>query len=192
MQYLTDQFQLVDTPDKLPLLCGFLRSDLRAKSVWYFGKTSAALTLRTLLSDGSLCMVFYRLMRFFKRCRLGPLAAIIYKLNSLFTGAVIGRNADFGPGLIVLHSHGLVVNTAVRGGVNVILEGNVTLGAEKNRSPVLGDHVFIGTGARVLGSVTVGNSARIGANAVVLQDIPPHATAVGIPARVVKTRDEAT
>ena len=102
---------------------------------------------------------------------------------------MIGRRADLGPGLVILHSVGLVVNTAVRGGENVIVEGCVTIGAEKGRSPTLGDHVFIGSGARVLGAVSVGNGARIGANAVVLADLPDGATAVGIPAKVVKVAE---
>jgi len=191
VQYLTDRFERINAPDRQALLFGLLRSDLRAKSAWYFGRTSAALTLRALLTDGSLCMVLYRLMRFLKRCRLGIPAAIVYKLNSFLTGAVIGRGADFGPGFVVLHSHGLVVNSSVRGGANVILEGNVTVGAEKDRSPILGNNVFVGTGARLLGAVEIGDFARIGANAVVLRDVPPHATAVGVPARVVKTRQEA-
>jgi serine O-acetyltransferase len=81
-----------------------------------------------------------------------------------------------------------VVNTSVRGGANVVLEGGVTIGAEKDRSPVLGDNVFLGAGARIIGGVRVGSGARIGANAVVVKDVPDGATAVGVPARVVRTR----
>ena len=65
----------------------------------------------------------------------------------------------------------------------------MTIGAERRQSPVLGDGVFVGAGAKVLGSVRVGDGARIGANAVVVHDVPPHATVVGIPARVVRTRN---
>jgi serine O-acetyltransferase len=107
------------------------------------------------------------------------------------TGAVIGRGAEFGPGLVILHSIGLVVNSAVRGGEDVILEGCVTIGAEKGKAPRLGDRVFVGSGARIIGGVCVGNDARIGANAVVLKDVPEAATAVGVPARVVKIHGEA-
>jgi serine O-acetyltransferase len=82
----------------------------------------------------------------------------------------------------------VVVNGSVRGGADVYLEHLVTIGAERRQSPVLGDGVFVGAGAKVLGSVRVGDGARIGANAVVVHDVPPHATVVGIPARVVRTR----
>jgi serine O-acetyltransferase len=142
-----------------------------------------------LVTDGALCTVLYRMMRFLQRGHLGPPAALVYKLNALLTGAVIGRGAEFGPGLVILHSQALVVNASVRGGENVVLEGCVTVGAEKDKAPVLGDRVFVGSGARVLGPVAVGSGARIGANAVVLTDVPENATAVGVPAKVVKVRE---
>ena len=190
MRFLTDQFESVEVNDRVPLLFGRLRMDLRAKSVWYYGRTSALLTLRMLLSDGSLCSALYRLMASLKRLHLGALAAIVYKLNALLTGAVIGRGAEFGPGLVILHSHALVINTAVHGGHNVILEGCVTIGAEKQASPELGDGVFVGSGARIIGGARVGHGARIGANAVVLKDVPDGATAVGVPAKVIKIHSE--
>ncbi len=191
MDYLTDTFERVPAPDRAGRgLLGMLRADMAAKAAWYGGRTGRSLCLRMLLSDGSLCTVLYRLMRALRRCHLGPLAAIVYKLNAFCTGAVIGRGAQFGPGLVVLHSVGLVVNKSVSGGANVILEGSVTIGAEKDRSPVLGENVFVGAGARIIGGVSVGSGARIGANAVVVDDVPDGATAVGVPARVVRTRGE--
>ncbi len=191
MKFLTDKFEGVLLSENWrPRLLGDLRADLCAKSIWYYGKAGRLLSLRMLLSDGTLSTVLYRLMSALRRCRLGPLAAIVYKLNSFLTGAVIGRGAEFGPGLIVLHSFGLVINTSVRGGSNVIIEGGVSIGAEKGKSPVVGDNVFIGSGAKVLGEVRVGDGARIGANAVVVKDVPAGATAVGVPAKIVKVGGE--
>jgi len=190
MRYLTDRFEYVAATGKgRPWLFPMLRGDLAARSAWYYGKVGRGLSLRMLFADGGLCTVLYRLMRALMRWRLGPLAAIVYKMNAFLTGAVIGRGAEFGPGLVILHSVGLVINTAVRGGDNVIVEGCVAIGAEKGRSPALGDHVFIGSGARVIGGVRVGNRARIGANAVALADVPEGGTAVGIPAKVVKVAE---
>jgi serine O-acetyltransferase len=191
MKFLTDQFEEVPIESgRQPWLFADLRADMRAKAVWYYGaqRQGRLDCLRMLMSDGSLCTVLYRLMRALRRMRLGPAAAAVYKLNAFLTRAVIGRGAEFGPGLIILHSVGVIVNTAVRGGENVILEGGVTLGAEKKQSPTLGDNVFIGGGAKVIGGVRLGNGARIGANAVVVEDVPEGATAVGIPARVVRVR----
>ncbi len=191
MKFLTDQFSMVELADRRRIFLGDLRADLVAKSVWYYGRAGRLLSARMLLSDGALCTILYRLMRGLRHYHLGPLAAAVYKLNAFLTGAVIGRGAEFGPGLIILHSVGLVVNTAVRGGTNVVLESGVVIGAEKGRSPVLGDQVFAGAGAKVIGGVHVGNRARIGANAVVVEDVPDGGTAVGIPARIVKVRSEA-
>lgn len=192
MKLLTDRFELVEAPEPRPAcLLGNLRADLRAKSIWFYGRASARLSLRMLCSDGSLCTVLYRLMRALKRWRLGPLAAAVYKLNAFLTGAVIGRGAEFGPGLIILHSVGLVVNTAVKGGSDIILESGVVIGAEKGQSPSLGDRVFLGAGAKVIGGVRIGTEVRVGANAVVVDDLPDGATAVGIPAKVVKVRGGA-
>jgi serine O-acetyltransferase len=191
MKFLTDQFEEVPIENgRRPWLFPDLCADMRAKAVWYYGAQHQGRLdcLRMLMSDGSLCTVLYRLMRASRRMRLGPLAALMYKLNAFLTRAVIGRGAEFGPGLIILHSVGLIVNTSVRGGANVILEGGVTLGAEKKQSPTLGDNVFLGAGAKVIGGVRVGNRARIGANAVVVEDVPEGATVVGIPARVVRVR----
>ena len=107
------------------------------------------------------------------------------KLNVVFGGCIIGRGADFGPEFVLVHSQGVVINTAVRGGRHVVVEHQVTLGAEKGLAPVLGDNVFVGAGAKVIGGVRVGHGAKIGANAVVVNDVPDGATAVGVPARMV-------
>ncbi len=190
MKLLTDRFESVEAaePPRGPL--SDLRMDMRAKAVWYHGRSTRGLALRMLFSDGSLCTVLYRLMQALRRAGLGPLAAAVYKLNAFLSRAVIGRGAKFGPGLVVLHSVGVVINTSVRGGANVVIESGVTIGAEKASSPMLGDNVFIGAGARVIGAVRVGSGARIGANAVVTRDVPDGATAVGVPARIVRRRGE--
>jgi serine O-acetyltransferase len=81
-----------------------------------------------------------------------------------------------------------VINGNVRGGSNVYIEHQVTIGAERRQAPQIGSDVFIGAGAKIIGSVSVGDGARVGANAVVVADVPPHTTVVGIPARVVRDR----
>lgn len=173
-----------------PSLFGYLRSDLRAKSAWVYERTDWRSLLQTLLADGTPSMIWYRLMQAARRWRLSPLEMLFNRINSAVCGCVIGRGAEFGPGFVLVHANGVVINGAVRGGANVIIEHQVTIGAEKRQSPVIGDGVFLGAGAKVLGAVTIGAGARIGANAVVVHDIPPDATAVGIPARVVISRKD--
>jgi serine O-acetyltransferase len=166
-----------------------LASDLRAKAEWLYGNASRRSRLKALLTDGTFAMIAYRLMQASRRLRLTPLAMIFNKLGGWFGRCIIGRGADFGPGFVLIHSLGVVINTNVRGGRNVRIEHGVTIGAEKNESPVLGDDVFIGAGAKIVGGVRIGSRVKIGANAVVVTDLPDGVTAVGIPARVVGTAD---
>ena len=167
-------------------LYSLIQSDLHAKARWMYGSDSFRNLVKARLTDGTTAMILYRWMQWAQRHRLVPLAMLFNKLN-VMGGCIIGRGADFGPGLVLVHSIGVVINTSVKGGRNVVIEHQVTIGAEKGLSPVLGDDVFIGAGAKILGAVSLGNGAKVGANAVVLDDVPPGATVVGIPARVVKT-----
>jgi serine O-acetyltransferase len=89
-----------------------------------------------------------------------------------------------------MHPIGVVINGGVKGGKNIVIESGVVIGAAHNglplKLPVLGDDIFIGAGAKVLGGIRVGNNVKIGANAVVVHDVPDGATVVGIPAKVIK------
>jgi serine O-acetyltransferase len=91
-----------------------------------------------------------------------------------------------GPGLFISHGQGTILS-AESIGANCQVHQGVTVGWDYRgeRRPVIGDEVFIGAGAKILGPVTIGDKAMIGANAVVVCDVPPGATAVGIPARVI-------
>ena len=166
-----------------------IRSDLRAKAEWVYGDVTRRTVLKACLTDGTFAMVVYRLMQAAQRRGWTPLAAVCNKINVVFGRCVIGRRADFGPRFVLIHSHGVVINASVRGGANILLEHEVTIGAEKNEAPMLGDDIFIGAGAKIIGGVRVGSHVKIGANSVVVQDIPDHATAVGNPARVVHAEE---
>jgi len=150
-----------------------------------YGDESFRNLVKARLTDGTTAMILYRFMQWAQRHRLIPLAMLFNKLN-VMGGCIIGRGADFGEGFVLVHSIGVVVNTSVKGGRNVILEQQVTIGAEKGLSPRLGDDIFIGAGAKILGAIRLSNGTKVGANAVVLEDVPPGATVVGVPAKVVK------
>ena len=166
-------------------LLSLIASDVRAKAQWVYGSMSRKSILKAILTDGTLSMFLYRFMQASQRVGLTPVAMIFNKLNTVLCRCVIGRNADFGPGFVLIHSNGIVINSKVRGGENIKLEHEVTIGEEKGMSPLLGDDVFAGAGAKIIGGVSVGNGAKIGANAVVLEDVPDGATVVGVPGRAI-------
>jgi serine acetyltransferase/pimeloyl-ACP methyl ester carboxylesterase len=108
-------------------------------------------------------------------------------------GILLPLDAEIGPGLYIAHAGGIIVNATVKIGRNCTLMHGVTIGNagrwdRVNDAPVIGDRVYIGAGACVLGGITVGNDAVIGANAVLMKSIEPRAMAVGAPAKVVSHR----
>jgi serine O-acetyltransferase len=120
----------------------------------------------------------------------GALLAFLMRRIWRPVGSLLLATADIGPGLFIAHG-GTTTLAAERIGSNCYVHQGVTIGWDYRgeRSPVIGDGVFIGTGAAILGAITVGDGARIGANAVVLRDVPAGATAVGVPARVLTAVD---
>lgn len=142
------------------------------------------------MADGTFAMVVYRLMQASQRRRLAPLSMLFNKINSVLGGCIIGRGADFNEEFVLLHSNGVVINSDVRGGRRIFLEHQVTIGSDNGKSPVLGDDVYIGCGAKILGDIRIGSRVRIGANAVVVHDVENGCTVVGIPARVIQRENQ--
>jgi serine O-acetyltransferase len=160
--------------------------DMRRKAEWYGLAPDNVSLGRMCLSDGSTAQILYRAMRFCQKRSLWLFSIFFYRLNASIGHAIIGRDAEIGPGFVILHSIGVVINSSVRAGSNLTIENGVTIGSEKNQNPILGDNVFIGAGAKIIGAVVIGSDVKIGANAVVIHDLPDGATAVGVPARVVR------
>jgi serine O-acetyltransferase len=114
------------------------------------------------------------------------LAVLRHRFWSVVTGADIPLNCQLGGGLLIPHPNGIVIHPSATIGPNCLIFQQVTIGMQGGGIPVVGGHVDVGAGAKVLGNVRVGDHARIGANAVVLDDVPPGATAVGVPAHIVE------
>lgn len=118
------------------------------------------------------------------------LARWISQRTARKTGIEIHPGAKIGKGLFIDHGHGVVIGETAELGDNVTLYQGVTLGGtgkEKGkRHPTLGDNVMVSTGAKILGSFTVGENSKIGAGSVVLKEVPPNSTVVGVPGRIVK------
>lgn len=116
------------------------------------------------------------------------LSSGIYSLanvwSEIVTGVTMDRNVKVGEDLLIIHSATIFIHNDVVIGDRCALMHNVTLGTNMGRDvPVLGDDVFVGAGASVLGKVRIGDGARVAANSLVINDVPPGAFAVGVPAR---------
>jgi serine O-acetyltransferase len=124
------------------------------------------------------------------RRRFFTLARAVSQISRFFTGIEIHPGANVGQRLFIDHGMGVVIGETCEIGDDVVLYQGVTLGGtgkEKGkRHPTIGSNVVIGSGAKVLGSFSVGDNSRIGANAVVLQEVPPNSTVVGNPGRLVR------
>ena len=121
---------------------------------------------------------------------LKPLARMLSQLSRFFTGIEIHPGATIGRRFFIDHGMGVVIGETAEVGDDVTLYHGVTLGGTSwtsgKRHPTLRDGVLVGAGAKILGPITVGAGCRIGANSVVIEDVPPAMTVVGIPGRVVK------
>jgi len=132
---------------------------------------------------------FHRLShRMWQEPRLRLLARLLSQTVRAVTGVEIHPGAQLGRRLFIDHGMGVVIGETAVVGDDVLLFHGVTLGGRSmrrgKRHPTLGDNVTVGAGAKVLGPVQIGSGAQIGANAVVITDVPPDYVAVGIPAKI--------
>ncbi len=143
-----------------------------------------------LLYAGLHAVIWYRFSHFFYKHKLFFIARLLSQLGRFFTGIEIHPGAQIGKGLMIDHGSGVVIGETTIIGDNCTIYQGVTLGGtgkdKGKRHPTLGNNVMVGSGAKILGPFVVGDNARIAANAVVLEEVPPNATAVGVPARIVK------
>lgn len=129
------------------------------------------------------CLFRWKLELFSKLFKL--FIFLLYN-SSIPYQAKIGKGTKFAYGGI-----GVIIHKRAVIGSNCNIGSNVTIGGRSNHQsvPVIGDRVYIGTGAKILGPITIGDDVKIGANAVVLMDVPDNATAVGVPAKIISRED---
>jgi len=136
----------------------------------------------------------HRIAHLFYRKKFYFIARLISQLSRFFTGVEIHPGAKIGSRFFIDHGMGVVIGETCEIGDNVTIYQGVTLGGtgkEKGkRHPTIKDNVLIATGAKVLGSITIGENSKVGAGSVVLKDVPDHSTVVGIPGRVVVQNGE--
>jgi len=160
----------------------------------HVGAVSSPRLFLACLSPRMAPVVLLRLAEFFHTRGLGPLSKLFSMLNVFIFGIEVSPQVQIGGGLFLPHTVGTVIG-AERIGENCTILQGVTLGTSEpdmgftvERRPVVGNDVLIGAGAKVIGRIVVGDHARIGANAVVLRDVPAYALAVGVPATIRERR----
>ncbi len=140
-------------------------------------------------------LAIYRFGRWGLQCEVGPICWILgklygfgYILVEILTGNNLHREIEIGEDFHIIHSGNVRLHPQSVIGDRVGIMHNVTFGTnmEREGSPVIGNDVFIGSGAAILGGIKIGDGARIAANSLVLADVPPGATAIGVPARIMR------
>lgn len=139
-------------------------------------------------------VLIHRLAHKLYRAKLRLLARMLSQVARAFTGIEIHPGATIGRRFFIDHGMGVVIGETAVIGDDVILYQGVTLGGtgkeRGKRHPTLGNHVVVGTGAKVLGNIVLGNNVKIGAGSVVVHPVPDDSTVVGIPGRIVRTRGQ--
>jgi serine O-acetyltransferase len=188
-----------DQDSQPPSILGLIRGDMSAWVAIWSGRDSwdpAPVSLLTglhfmWLYPGLRATAFHRVAHGLYSGGIKVLPNIVAQLNLMLHGLDIPSKISIGPRLYIPHPVGTVI-TAERMGSDITLVSCVTIGMRNERIfPTIGDRVFIGAGARILGGIRVGNDVSVGANAVVLEDVPDRSVAVGVPARIRPARSAA-
>ena len=142
------------------------------------------------LYPGFHALLFYRIAHFLNNLKLKFIARLVSQLGRFLTGIEIHPGAKIGKRLFIDHGMGIVIGETTTIGDNCTIYHGVTLGGtgkdKYKRHPDIGDNVIIGCGAKVLGPIKIGNNVKIGANSVVLKEVPKDSTVVGIPGKILK------
>jgi serine O-acetyltransferase len=175
-------------------LIASIRKDIKAA---FDHDPAAVSTLEILLAyPGFHARQYHRLAHTLFKWRVPVLPRLISHCSRFFTGIEIHPGATIGEGFFVDHGMGVVIGETSVIGDNVTLYQGVTLGGTSQqhvkRHPTLGNNVVVGVGAQIIGDITIGDDAKVGAGSVVVSSVPPHATVVGVPGRVVAMRNPDT
>lgn len=169
-----------------------IKQDLQA----VFDRDPAATTkLEVILTyAGFHALLAYRISHWLKVHGVPILPRVLSQLARWLTGVEIHPSAKIGTGFFIDHGMGVVIGETAEIGDYVTLFQGVTLGGtgkeRGKRHPTLGNHVVVGAGAKILGGITIGDNVKIGANSVVLKNVAPNSTVIGVPGRVIKSQGE--
>ena len=134
-------------------------------------------------------LVFHKFAHFLYRLKIPVVPRFISHISRWITGIEIHPGAKIGKRVFIDHGKGVVIGETTEIGNDVVIYQGVTLGGTSTkrvkRHPTLGNNIVVGCGAKILGNIKIGDNCQIGANSVVIKDVPAHSTVVGIPARIV-------
>jgi len=158
---------------------------------------AAVSTLEVLLTyPGFHARQFHRLAHTLYRWHIPVLPRLLSHISRFLTGIEIHPGAKIGEGFFIDHGMGVVIGETAEISDNVTLYQDVTLGGtsqqKRKRHPTLGNNVVVGVGAQLIGDITIGDNSKVGAGSVVVTSVPPNATVVGVPGRVVAVRNPDT
>ena len=175
-------------------LIGSIRKDIKAV---FDHDPAATNTLEVLLAyPGFHARQVHRLAHTLFRWHIPLLPRLISHINRFFTGIEIHPGAKIGEGFFIDHGMGVVIGETSEIGDNVTMYQGVTLGGTSHqktkRHPTLGNNVVVGVGAQLIGNITIGDNTKVGAGSVVVTSVPPNATVVGVPGRVIEVRNPDT
>lgn len=164
-----------------------IRTDIRAARE---RDPAAPTTLQVIFAyPGVHAIWFHRVNHWLWRRGARLIARITAEITRILTGVEIHPGAVLGPGLFIDHATGVVIGETAEVGEDVTIYHGVTLGGSGRdtgkRHPTIGDRVIIGAGAKVLGAIKIGDDSRIGANAVVVKEVPSSAVVIGVPGQVI-------
>jgi len=180
-------------PTATPSLMRLIREDIAC----VFERDPAARSGFEVLTTypGVHALINHRMAHKLWRANWRYVARLLAFFNRMFTGIEIHPGATIGRRFFIDHGHGVVIGETAEIGDDVTIYHGVTLGGTSwshgKRHPTLGDGVVVGGGAMILGPITVGAQAKVGANSVVIADVPERRTVVGIPGRVVRSQEAA-
>ena len=187
MQFEVTNLDRSELDSNLNRILNFFISDVSTA----FNKDPAANTLIEVLTSypGIKAVLLYRVAHFFWGIGMPFIPKYISDIARELTGIEIHPGAVIGSEFFIDHGSGVVIGETTIIGDNCTIYSGVVLGGtslkKEKRHPTIGDNVVIGTGAKVLGPITISDNVRVGANSVVVNDVPPHSVVVGVPGKIV-------
>ena len=192
LEFKTEDTDIEFIQKYLQGILDFFVSDVSAA----FNKDPAARTLIEVLTSypGIKAVLLYRISHFFWKLNVPYIPRYISDIARELTAIDIHPGAEIGSEFFIDHGAGVVIGETAEVGNNVTFYAGVVLGGTNleqiKRHPTLGDNIVVGTGAKILGPITIGDNVRIGANSVVIHDVPPNCVAVGVPAKIVSKKGD--